>query len=50
MIQNKIYISEKQYINISIIDPNYNKLNKLKKPITEAFFYWYKALELKNMV
>ena len=50
MIQNKTYISEKQCVNISIKDPNYNKLNKLKKPITEAFFYWYKALDLKSFV
>ena len=29
----------------SIADPNYNKLNKLKKSNPEAFFYWYKIVE-----
>lgn len=27
--------------------PNYNKLNGLKKTNTEAFFYWYKAIEIR---
>jgi flagellar hook protein FlgE len=27
----------------SIEDPQYNKLNKLKKNNPEAFYYWYKA-------
>lgn len=27
-------------------DPNYNKLNKLKKTNPEAFFYWYKSIGL----
>ncbi len=42
------YISEKQCLDLTIKNPNYNKLNKLKKSITEAFFYWYKALKLRN--
>ena len=29
-----------------ISDPHYNKLNKLKKSNPEAFFYWYKIVEL----
>ena len=30
-----------------IIDnPNYNKLNKLRKSFPEAFFYWHHALSL----
>jgi len=40
------YISENQCINYSITSIPYNKLNKLKRNITVAFFYWYKALEM----
>ncbi len=32
---------------LSIHDFEYSKLNKLKKIDPQAFFYWYKALELK---
>jgi hypothetical protein len=31
-----------------IEDPEYNKLNKLKKNNPEAFYYWYKSLSLKS--
>ncbi len=31
-------------------DPPYNKLNKLKKSNPEAFFYWYKTIELSTNV
>lgn len=31
-----------------ITNTNYNKLNKLKKVNPEAFYYWYKAIELIN--
>jgi hypothetical protein len=31
-----------------IEDPEYNKLNKLKKNNPEAFYYWYKALVLSR--
>ncbi|MEA4903993.1 MAG: nucleotidyl transferase AbiEii/AbiGii toxin family protein [Petrimonas sp.] len=31
-----------------ILDPAYNKLNKLKKFNPEAFFYWYKIIEIMN--
>lgn len=31
-----------------IEDQQYNKLNKLKKSNPEAFFYWYKALNISN--
>ncbi len=31
-----------------IENPQFNKLNKLKKSNPEAFFYWYKTLELKQ--
>lgn len=34
----------------SINNHYYSKLNKLKKINSEAFFYWYKALEIKNSV
>jgi len=30
-----------------IIHPDYNTLNKLRKSNSEAFFYWYKAIELR---
>lgn len=32
-----------------ILNPSYNKLNKLKKSNPEAFFYWYNALILLNL-
>lgn len=32
----------------SITNQDYNKLNKLKKSNPEAFFYWYKIVELIN--
>ncbi len=31
-----------------ILKPLYNKLNKLKKSNPEAFFYWYKIVEIKT--
>lgn len=34
----------------SIENPTYSKLNKIKKTDPEAFFYWYKALELKELL
>ena len=40
------YVSDNQYTNFDIKDTEYNKLNKLKKNIAEAFFYWCKALDL----
>jgi predicted nucleotidyltransferase component of viral defense system len=33
-----------------ISNPSYNKLNKLKKSNPEAFFYWYKTIELSTNV
>jgi hypothetical protein len=30
-----------------IVDPNYSKLNKLKKHNPEAFYYWYKIFQLR---
>ena len=44
------FSSVDQCVNLEIRNTKYNKLNKLKKGITEAFFYWYKALELRNEV
>lgn len=35
---------------MNIIDIEYNKLNKLKKNNREAFFYWYKVLELSSII
>jgi flagellar hook protein FlgE len=32
----------------NIEDPQYNKLNKLKKNNPEAFYYWFKALQLNK--
>jgi predicted nucleotidyltransferase component of viral defense system len=34
----------------NISNPDYNKLNKLKKTSPEAFFYYFRALELLNLV
>ncbi len=31
-----------------IEDPQYNKLNKLKKNNPEAFYYWYKSFSIKQ--
>jgi hypothetical protein len=31
--------------SLAITNPNYNKLNKVKKTIPEAFYYFYRALE-----
>lgn len=33
----------------TISDPNYNKLNKIKKTSPEAFFYFFRALDLMHM-
>ncbi len=33
-----------------IANPKYNKLNKLKKNNPEAFFYWFNALTLLNLI
>ena len=35
---------------LTIDNPAYNKLNKLKKSNAEAFFYWYHALQLQLTV
>ncbi len=32
--------------DFKIKNPEFNKLNKLKKSNPEAFFYWYKTIEL----
>jgi len=34
----------------NISDPEYNKLNKLKKTSPEAFFYYFRALELLKLI
>ncbi len=34
----------------NISNPDYNKLNKIKKTSPEAFFYYFRALELLNLV
>jgi len=34
---------------LNILNPNYNKLNKLKKTSPEAFYYFYRALALLDM-
>ena len=39
------YSDPMQVRDWSITDPGYNKLNGLKRTNTEAFFYWYKAIE-----
>jgi hypothetical protein len=37
------YTGPSQIASLKIEDPEYSKLNKLKKSIPEAFFYWYQA-------
>jgi hypothetical protein len=32
--------------NFTITQPEYNKLNRLKKTLPEAFYYWFHAFEL----
>lgn len=39
--------SPMQIRDFSIENPEYNKLNKLKKSNPEAFFYWYKTLQIR---
>lgn len=34
----------------NILNPDYNKLNKVKKSSPEAFFYFFRALELMHLV
>lgn len=34
----------------NIANQQYNKLNKLKKSNPEAFYYWYQALTLLNLI
>jgi hypothetical protein len=53
IIKNNLKEAIQQYktpleINDWLIeDPHFNKLNKLKKNNPEAFFYWFKSLQLK---
>jgi predicted nucleotidyltransferase component of viral defense system len=42
------YSNPEQIKNIEISNADFNKLNKLKKTNPEAFFYFYKAIEMKN--
>ena len=44
------FISAQQIKDWSIENQQFNKLNKLKKSNPEAFFYWYKTLELVGNV
>jgi primosomal protein N'' len=44
------FISPQQIKDWSIENQQFNKLNKLKKSNPEAFFYWYKTLELVGNV
>lgn len=39
------YSDPMQVKDWTITDPEYNKLNRLKRTNTEAFFYWYKSIE-----
>ena len=40
--------SPDQIRELTITNPEFNWLNKLKKSNPEAFFYWEKAIALKN--
>ena len=37
-------------IDKKITNTKYSKFNKFKKTNSEAFFYWYKALELRDII
>ena len=46
---NKVAKANQNADKDSTIDnPEYSKLNKLKKSNPEAFFYWYKIFEIKT--
>ncbi len=47
LIQPEKFTSPEQVKNLTIVNPQYNWLNKLKKSNPEAFFYWEKAIVLK---
>jgi hypothetical protein len=42
------YANPDQIASLKIEDPEYSKLNKLKKSIPEAFFYWHQAITLQS--
>jgi predicted nucleotidyltransferase component of viral defense system len=42
--------NEQDLSSWNISNPDYNKLNKLKKTSPEAFFYYFRALELLNLI
>ena len=44
------YNNPGQIANLMIGNTDFNKLNKLKKNNPEAFFYWYKSLEISNKI
>ena len=53
MRQNKhqdftLYSNEKDIENYNIQNPNYTFLNRFKKTNKEAFYYWFKVLELRS--
>ncbi|MFN5442806.1 MAG: nucleotidyl transferase AbiEii/AbiGii toxin family protein [Crocinitomicaceae bacterium] len=56
LIESNIPIKIKQFKNplelkdLLIKNPEYNKINKLKKNNPEAFFYWYHALSNRNLL
>jgi predicted nucleotidyltransferase component of viral defense system len=43
------FVNPAQIKSFEIAHPSYNKLNKLKKINPEAFYYFYKAVEMKNI-
>lgn len=44
------YSGPEEVRELQIQDRSFSKLNKLKRTHPEAFFYWYKALELRDSV
>jgi predicted nucleotidyltransferase component of viral defense system len=42
----KRFVKSVKLTDINITNPTYNKLNKLKKNNSEAFWYWYQTIEL----
>jgi len=48
LTQPEKFTSPEQVKDVTIVNPEYNWLNKLKKSNPEAFFYWEKAIVLKT--
>lgn len=45
-----LYSQENDLENLDILNTEYNFINRFKKTNKEAFYYWYKCLELKKIL